>query len=123
MKKIVLPAMIAACCLILLAQARGPSAPTDPIKIDKLSDWFEGVSFSHPKHSGAMCEKCHHMGFEGGSGCLSCHPKEKTSPSEVSLKDAYHGVCFKCHAAKGKDVKEGCEKCHKARKLAVPKNK
>ncbi len=121
MRKMALPAIIVAFCLILLAQARGPSAPASPIKIDKLSYWFDGVSFSHPKHSAAACGKCHHMGFEGGSGCSSCHPKEKTSPSEVSLKDAYHGVCLPCHTAKGKDVKEGCENCHKARKLAVPK--
>lgn len=123
MKKFFLPAMIAAFCLILLAQARGPSAPADAIKIDKLSDWFEGVTFSHQKHSVASCGKCHHMGFEGGSGCSSCHPKEKTSPSEVSLKDAYHGVCLPCHTAKGKDVKEGCENCHKSRNLPSPKSK
>lgn len=123
MKRIAVIMIGAMILFFYLTAAQEKKAPADPVRIEKLSDWFDGVSFSHAKHSGAECGKCHHMGFDAGPGCLSCHPKEKTFPSEVSLKDAYHGVCLPCHTAKDKDVKEGCENCHKSRNLPSPKGK
>jgi hypothetical protein len=107
-------------CILLVFSAEEKKAPANPIKIDKLSYWFEGVTFDHSKHQGAACADCHHMGFDSGAGCGSCHSKEKASPDDVSLKDAYHKACSNCHIEKGKQVQEGCENCHKKKALPVP---
>ncbi len=91
--------------------------PEKPIVINKISDWFEGVTFDHTLHSSINCEQCHHAGFDNGANCDNCHNKVKKSSDEVSLKDAYHKVCSECHFEKGKSVKEGCETCHKRKNL------
>jgi len=124
MKKILLLLAVVGVFAAFQAEEKAPpAAPAAPIKIDKLSHWFEGVAFSHATHSGMACADCHHMGFDSGSGCSDCHSKDKTSPDDISLKDAYHKSCSGCHIEKGKGVKEGCENCHKRRILPAPESK
>jgi predicted CXXCH cytochrome family protein len=112
--------LLAVLCLAICLYAEVKTAPAGPIKIDKLSYWFEGVTFNHNTHGSMACADCHHMGFDSGAGCGSCHSKDKTSPDEVSLKDAYHKFCSNCHMEKGKGVQDGCENCHKRKALPVP---
>ena len=117
MKRTMAAFAVAMLAVILSAQLK---APEKPVKIDRISSWFEGVSFDHKTHQSVSCGSCHHTGVENGARCSGCHPVEKSKPADVSLKDAYHKACFACHEEKGKDVKEACESCHKRKKLPKP---
>jgi predicted CXXCH cytochrome family protein len=128
MKRIVIVLMLILCTALLIAEVKKPAekaaevkAPEAAIKIEQLSKWFEGVTFDHKLHSGMACADCHHAGFDNGASCGGCHSAEVTSPNDIGLKIAYHKVCSNCHLEKGKEVKQGCENCHKRKALPEPK--
>jgi len=61
-------------------------SPEKPIVIDKISDWFQGVTFDHKLHSSINCESCHHAGFDNGANCDTCHNKVKNRKMKFRLR-------------------------------------
>lgn len=95
--------------------AEGPEI----VVIDKMSENYSGVVFSHKIHSEMSemsdgCTGCHHYNTTGPVlNCSKCHAGERFREdiSIPDLKAAYHRQCMKCHKQWSSD--NGCNtQCH-----------
>ncbi len=129
--------------------AQSPARTPNIIKLGSISEKYTAVSFNHSKHASmaADCGMCHHQHGNNGSlpckechavgssafrssvvnnfmACSNCHSTlDPDNPRIVSLKVAYHSVCFQCHRGMGNvgiDPKGCTEMCHapKEKKLS-----
>ena len=90
----------------------------DVIKIDKLTNKYLPVTFSHKTHAqmSAMsggCGNCHHYNTAGPIlACADCHNTERKREdiSKPDLQAAYHRQCIDCH--KEWSHTTDCNSCH-----------
>jgi predicted CXXCH cytochrome family protein len=85
----------------------------DLIIIDKIARLYPPFKFTHEKHmeiSEGDCKKCHHFSGEKTPPCSACHTKDGKGNIKVPLREAYHGLCIRCH----KDMAgpTSCKDCH-----------
>jgi hypothetical protein len=86
------------------------------------------VTFSHKKHKGFECTRCHHEMKDGKNvwkkgqevkKCGACH-KLKKEGKVKKLEKAFHDQCQKCHKKLKKQKKKtgptSCSKCHPKKK-------
>ena len=86
------------------------------------------VTFSHKKHKGFECTRCHHEMKDGKNvwkkgqevkKCGACH-KLKKEGKVKKLEKAFHDQCQQCHKklkkAKKKTGPTSCTKCHPKKK-------
>ncbi len=104
--------------LLSILMASGVFAAKDVVEFNPS---YGKVTFTHKKHSENYkidCLKCHHTWKKGettGKFCRDCH-KEKAEGKTLSVKDAFHNDCKKCHDDAKKANKPagptGCTQCH-----------
>lgn len=90
----------------------------DIIKIDKLANKYQAVSFSHKVHAqmsemSGGCANCHHYNTAGPIlPCSDCHSIERKRKdiSKPDLQAAYHRQCIDCH--KEWSHSTDCTSCH-----------
>ncbi|HMW34439.1 MAG TPA: cytochrome c3 family protein [bacterium] len=103
------------------------SAP-EFIQLNRLSDRYAGVRFSHKRHAemydmSGGCGGCHHYNTSGPvQSCAACHAlKNENKPdkpeSTPGLQAAYHRQCITCH--KTWSAEAGCNSCHDLKKSVV----
>ena len=129
---------------VLARKAAKPMSSNDipyNVKIDVLSDEFEGNNFNHARHYNslvkrigddklaaafhtsptALCGACHHRSPSSATPpkCGNCHsptanPKDLGRPT---LKAAYHLQCMGCHDGMkvSRPQNTSCTTCHKER--------
>lgn len=111
------------------------------VKIDGLSDEFEGNTFTHARHYNSLlkrigddklaatfhndpkklCATCHHNSPLSATPpkCVSCHSPtiSATQTERPALKAAYHLQCMTCHdnMKVARPQNTSCNTCHKAR--------
>ncbi len=118
------------------------SIPTH-VKIDGISEEFEGNNFSHKRHytslikrmgesklaavfhSGneyALCATCHHNSPPSATPpkCITCHSPniDPKNPGRPALKAAYHLQCMTCHdyMQVSRPQNTSCGTCHDVKK-------
>lgn len=82
----------------------------ETILIDKIAKLYPPLKFTHEKHmeiAEGDCKKCHHFSGDKTPPCSACHAEGKIA---VNLKEAYHGLCIKCHKEMAGPV--SCKDCH-----------
>ncbi len=91
----------------------------DVVIIDRLSDIYKPVVFSHKFHASMSdlsggCTLCHHYSEESGEipCCCDCHADEAdmANLNIPSLKGAYHRQCLGCHREWSHE--NACQFCH-----------
>ncbi len=96
-----------------------PKEGPEIVVIDEMSEYYEGVVFSHKMHSemseiSTGCTNCHHYNTTGPVlNCRKCHESVRTRVdiSLPDLKAAYHRQCMTCH--KQWSGENGCNtQCH-----------
>jgi hypothetical protein len=110
-------------CLLVVTNATGrsvlsksaPSQGPESITIERLSNRYEPVVFSHEAHAKVVenCAKCHHTPQGETIACSDCHttPLDKENESMLGLKGAYHLQCVGCHRD-SQSGPIGCTDCH-----------
>ncbi len=99
-----------------------PEETPDLITIDRISDRYGPVYFSHKIHAqmsimSGGCENCHHYNTSGPIlKCNSCHEssRERDDISRPDLKGALHRQCMDCHREWSHET--GCNTCHTLKK-------
>jgi len=115
--------VIGGVCLLVITHATGrtvlsssaPSQGPESITIERLSNRYEPVVFSHEAHTKVVenCVKCHHTPPGETIACSDCHttPLDKENESMLGLKGAYHLQCVGCHRD-SQSGPIGCTDCH-----------
>lgn len=122
--------------------ARPPAVPTgkehtvqghtaedapDIVVMDKLSDLYVPVVFSHKLHASMTdmdargCTLCHHNGEDDKiAACEDCHSRTANPANlrQPALKGAYHRQCLACHREWSHE--SGCIFCHAKRDPSAP---
>ncbi len=103
----------------MISVYHSPAEGPETVVIDEMSDYYNGVVFSHKVHSemsemAGGCTGCHHYNTTGPvMNCRKCHESSR-SREEISIPDlkaAYHRQCMTCH--KQWSSENGCNKqCH-----------
>ncbi len=119
--------------------AISPFEIPNKVKIDILSEEYEGSNFTHARHYSsllkrigddklakafhadpyALCAACHHESPASMTPpkCVSCHSPtiDPASPERPNLKAAYHLQCMGCHDAMdvSRPKNTSCTTCHK----------
>lgn len=96
--------------LLALATAN-PAFAADPpgvVKIDNLSDLYQGVTFDHQMHQDiATCAKCHHhtTGEAAEPQCANCHQGRTTTT--VACRDCHVAQPFSAAYIREKEEDRG----------------
>ncbi|HMQ80904.1 MAG TPA: cytochrome c3 family protein [Ignavibacteria bacterium] len=103
----------------MISVYHSPEEGPEFVKIDEMSDYYNGVEFSHKVHAemsemSGGCTGCHHYNTTGPVlNCRKCHESSR-SREDVSIPDlkaAYHRQCTNCH--KQWSNENGCSnQCH-----------
>lgn len=84
----------------------------ETLVLEKLSKLYPPLTFTHEKHmeiAEGDCKRCHHFSGDKTPPCSACHTKEAGKVA-VPLREAYHGLCIKCHKEMGGPAT--CKQCH-----------
>jgi predicted CXXCH cytochrome family protein len=84
----------------------------ETLVIEKLSRVYPPLKFTHDKHmeiAEGDCKRCHHFSGDKTPPCWACHTAEAQKVA-VPLREAYHGLCTKCHKEMAGPV--SCKECH-----------
>jgi hypothetical protein len=103
----------------MISVYHSPTEGPETVVIDEMSDYYNGVVFSHKVHSemsemSGGCNGCHHYNTTGPvMNCRKCHDSSR-SREDITLPDlkaAYHRQCMTCHKQWSSD--NGCNtQCH-----------
>jgi len=90
--------------------------PEDREVITLKAGKMKNVRFTHLKHSkmkGLGCFDCHGELSNQGN-IMTCTPCHNYYGKNISVKEAYHRYCIKCHkASRNKSAPVKCKDCHK----------
>lgn len=103
----------------MISVYHSPEEGPDFVLINEMSDYYNGVEFSHKVHAemsemSGGCTGCHHYNTTGPVlNCRKCHESSR-SREDISIPDlkaAYHRQCTNCH--KQWSNENGCStQCH-----------
>jgi hypothetical protein len=103
---------------LMITVNQSPEDGPEIVSLDKLSDKYMPVTFSHRIHSqmsqmSGSCRGCHHYNTAGPIlPCVDCHSVERKRDdlSKPDLQAAYHRQCITCH--KEWSHSTDCNFCH-----------
>lgn len=103
----------------MISVYHSPEEGPETVVIDEMSDYYNGVEFSHKVHAemsemSGGCTGCHHYNTTGPVlNCRKCHEssRQREDISIPDLKAAYHRQCMTCHKQWSND--NSCSsRCH-----------